>query len=82
MYTCRGGKNNDEAKKNYFSCNKWDSAKDILEIEYRIDKLKVYARTKRKYTQVNKLKLINIIALTYTSWLLVIKMITTGKKEK
>lgn len=30
-------KNNDDAKKNYYSSNKWDAAKVILEKEYKND---------------------------------------------
>ena len=54
-------KNNDVAKRNYFNGNKWDSSKDILEKEYKIDKLKIYTRTKRKYELANPIHLIDII---------------------
>ena len=50
------------AKRNFFNSNKWDSSKDILEREYKIDSLKRYTRTKRKYELVNPIQLIGIIA--------------------
>lgn len=42
-------KNNDDAKKNYTSSNKWDTAKDILEKEYKCDEMRKTERTARPY---------------------------------
>ena len=50
LFSCTGvEKNNDDAKRNYFSSNRWDAASDILETEYRLEKLSSYNRQKRKY---------------------------------
>lgn len=46
-------KNNDDARRNYFSSNKWDGAKDILLTEARLEMLKEYARVKRGYNKTN-----------------------------
>ena len=51
------------AKRNFFNGNKWDSSKDILEREYKIDSLKIYKRTKRKYELVDPIQLIDIIVI-------------------
>ena len=47
-------KNNDDAKKAYFQkSNKWDAAKDILELESRQEHLKKHEREKRPYRKQN-----------------------------
>ncbi len=50
-------KNNDDAKRHYYSGNRHDAARDILLTEARIEKLAwdtpSCVRTKRKYTKKN-----------------------------
>ena len=45
-------KNNDTAKRNYYSSNRWDAAKEILLSEARIEKMTpVCSRKKRAYNK-------------------------------
>ena len=44
-------KNNDDAKKNYYSSNRHDPCGDILVTEARIEELADTARQKRPYTK-------------------------------
>ena len=44
-----GVEKKNDAKRNYFYSNRWDVASDILETEYRLEKLSSYNRLKRKY---------------------------------
>lgn len=48
-------KNNDDARRNYFSSNKWDGPKEILLTETRLEKLRQggHARNKRSYIKVS-----------------------------
>ena len=52
-------------KNNNVARNKWDSSKDILEKEYKIDKLKIYTRTKRKYELANPIHLLTLFLTTH-----------------
>ena len=42
---------NDDAKRNYFSSNRWDAPADIMMTEYRLEVLQEYSREKRAYTK-------------------------------
>ncbi|KAL5489427.1 hypothetical protein EMCRGX_G018518 [Ephydatia muelleri] len=44
-------KHNDDAKRNYFSSNRWDAPADIMMTEYRLEVLQEYSREKRAYTK-------------------------------
>ena len=46
-------KHNDDAKRNYFSSNRWDAPADIIMTEYRLEELCEYARERRCYTKHN-----------------------------
>ena len=52
-YLCTSGveKHNDDAKRNYFSSNRWDAPADIMMTEYRLEMLQEYSREKRTYTK-------------------------------
>ena len=52
-YLCTSGveKHNDDAKRNYFSSNRWDAPADIMMTEYRLEMLQEYSREKRAYTK-------------------------------
>ena len=52
-YLCTSGveKHNDDAKRNYFSSNRWDALADIMMTEYRLEVLQEYSREKRAYTK-------------------------------
>ena len=41
----------DDAKRNYFSSNRWDAPADIMMTEYRLEMLQEYSREKRAYTK-------------------------------
>ena len=47
-YLCTSGveKHNDDAKRNYFSSNRWDAPADIMMTEYRLEMLQEYSREK------------------------------------
>ena len=49
-YLCTSGveKHNDDAKRNYFSSNRWDAPADIM---MRLEVLQEYSREKRAYTK-------------------------------
>ena len=51
-YLCTSGveKHNDDAKRNYFSSNRWDALADIMMTAYRLEVLQEYSREKRAYT--------------------------------
>ena len=42
-------KNNDDARRNFLSSNRWDAPKEVLLAEHRLDCLAHYARKKRQY---------------------------------
>ena len=44
-------KHNDDAKRYYFSSQRWDAPADIMMTEYRLELLQEYAREKRAYTK-------------------------------
>ena len=46
-------KHNDDAKRNYFSSNRWDAPADIMMMEYRLELLQEYAREKRHTPKEN-----------------------------
>ena len=52
-YLCTSGVeiHNDDAKRNYFSSNRWDAPADIIMTEYRLEMLQEYSREKRAYTK-------------------------------
>ena len=52
-YLCTSGveKHSDDAKRNYFSSNRWDAPADIMMTEYRLEVLQEYSREKRAYTK-------------------------------
>ena len=52
-YLCTSGveKHNDDAKRNYFSSNRWDAPADIMMTAYRLEVLQEYSREKRAYTK-------------------------------
>ncbi|KAL5471209.1 hypothetical protein EMCRGX_G029300 [Ephydatia muelleri] len=51
QFSCQGvEKHNDDAKRNYFSSNRWDAPADIM-TEYRLEVLQEYSREKRAYTK-------------------------------
>ena len=47
-------KNNDMARKSYFSSNHKDAPKDVILTESRLEKLAAYKRQKRPYTKHNE----------------------------
>ena len=47
-------KNNDDARRNYFSSNHMDAPKDILLTEVRLEKLAKYQRQNRTYEKANE----------------------------
>ena len=50
--TCAGvEKNNDDARRNYFSSNLQDAPGEILKAEGRLEQTQEYKRTKRTYTK-------------------------------
>ena len=49
MYLLAVEKNNDAARRNYFSSNKWDGPKDILLTEGRLEMLNDFKRVVRQY---------------------------------
>ncbi|KAL5491239.1 hypothetical protein EMCRGX_G016487 [Ephydatia muelleri] len=52
QFLCQGvEKHNDDAKRNYFSSNRWDAPADIMMTEYRLEVLQEYSRAKRAYTK-------------------------------
>ena len=46
-------KNNDDAKRNYFSSNLHDPAGEVLKAEWRLEQTEQYRRRKRKYCKRN-----------------------------
>ena len=46
-------KNNDDAKRNYFSSNMHDPANEVLQAEWRMEHTEEYRRRKRTYTKRN-----------------------------
>ena len=44
-------KNNDDAKRHYFSSNLHDTVGEVLKAEGRLDETSKFKRTKRKYTR-------------------------------
>ena len=51
LYTSGVEKHNDDAKRNYFSSNRWDAPADIMMTAYRLEGLQEYSREKRAYTK-------------------------------
>ena len=52
-YLCTSGveKHSDDAKRNYFSSNRWNAPADIMMTEYRLEVLQEYSREKRACTK-------------------------------
>lgn len=46
-------KNNDDAKRNYFSSNLHNPAGEVLKAEWRLEQTEQYRRRKRKYCKRN-----------------------------
>ncbi len=44
-------KNNDDARRNFLSSNRWDAPKEVLLAEHRLDLLSRFTRKKRQYTK-------------------------------
>ena len=44
-------KNNDDARRNFLSSNRWDAPKEVLLAEHRLDLLSRFSREKRLYTK-------------------------------
>ena len=57
-YLCTSGveKHNDDAKRNYFSSNRWDAPADIMMTEYRLEMLQEYSREKLSGTLLTGMK--------------------------